>query len=195
MSGSEHPIEWYLARDGQQFGPLSDVELKKFVELGHLRATDLLWRHGFSDWRPASSLFPAQRPAQAPAAGRSPNRPHGRRLATARAWRASPGRAAQLAAARLETPAAPQDMRRSGQVRSQGPARSSRWQVAPPVGSVRNAKGLDPKRLPGRYPHGQGAGRLRGGAGSPGSASSFVCCWRGWPEPRWRCIARASSQR
>ena len=67
MSGSEHPIEWYLARDGQQFGPLSDVELKKFVELGHLRATDLLWRHGFSDWRPASSLFPLQRAAPSPA--------------------------------------------------------------------------------------------------------------------------------
>lgn len=49
MSGSEHPTEWYLARDGQQFGPLSDVELTKFVELGHLRPTDLLWRQGFAD--------------------------------------------------------------------------------------------------------------------------------------------------
>ena len=27
-------IDWYLARDGQQFGPLSDVEMRKFNELG-----------------------------------------------------------------------------------------------------------------------------------------------------------------
>jgi hypothetical protein len=67
MSGTEHPIEWYLARDGQQFGPLSDVELKKFIELGHLRPTDLLWRHGLPDWRPASAIFSNQRPTQAPA--------------------------------------------------------------------------------------------------------------------------------
>lgn len=67
MSDSEHPVEWYLARDGQQFGPLSDIELKKFVELGHMRPNDLLWRHGFPDWRPASSVFPSGRPA-APAA-------------------------------------------------------------------------------------------------------------------------------
>ena len=87
MSGSEHPIEWYLARDGQQFGPLSDVELKKFVELGHLRATDLLWRHGLPDWRPASSLFTGQRsppPPQTarPAAGEDP-RPGGETKAPA----------------------------------------------------------------------------------------------------------------
>lgn len=67
MSGSEHPTEWYLARDGKQFGPLSEAELKKVVELGHLRPNDLLWRQGFSDWRPASSVFPDQR-ATAPAA-------------------------------------------------------------------------------------------------------------------------------
>src|SRR5262249_7057556 len=62
---SQH--QWYLARDGQQYGPLSDPELAKFVELGHLQASDLLWREGFPDWRPALSVFPAQ---NAGAAGR-----------------------------------------------------------------------------------------------------------------------------
>jgi hypothetical protein len=50
-------IEWYLSRDGQQHGPLSAAELAKFIELGHLRPDDLLWREGFADWRPASLVF------------------------------------------------------------------------------------------------------------------------------------------
>jgi hypothetical protein len=68
MSGGEHPIEWYLAREGQQYGPLSDAELRKFVELGHMRPNDLLWRHGFPEWRPAANVFP---PERSPAAGAS----------------------------------------------------------------------------------------------------------------------------
>ena len=55
--------QWYLARDGQQFGPLSDTELGKFVELGHLQPTDLLWREGFPDWRPAMVVFPPRKAA------------------------------------------------------------------------------------------------------------------------------------
>jgi hypothetical protein len=66
---SQH--QWYLARDGQQYGPLSDPELAKFVELGHLQPTDLLWREGFSDWRPALVVFPPQAtPAGVAAASR-----------------------------------------------------------------------------------------------------------------------------
>jgi GYF domain 2 len=53
----EQPIEWYMARDGQQYGPLSDMEMKKFTELGHLRADDLVWRKGFPDWTPAGEVF------------------------------------------------------------------------------------------------------------------------------------------
>jgi hypothetical protein len=53
----EQPPSWYLARDGQQFGPLSDAEMKVFNELGHLQRTDLVWRKGFSDWRRAGDVF------------------------------------------------------------------------------------------------------------------------------------------
>jgi hypothetical protein len=71
MTTARSDIEWYLARDGQQYGPLSDAEMRKFVELGHLKPTDLLWRQGFADWRPATSVFPepaapAPRPSPPP---------------------------------------------------------------------------------------------------------------------------------
>src|SRR5262245_57125669 len=51
-------LEWYLARDAKQYGPLSDLELLKFIDLGHLQPSDLLWRGGFSEWRPATVVFP-----------------------------------------------------------------------------------------------------------------------------------------
>jgi hypothetical protein len=58
MSAIETDIQWYIARDGKQHGPISDLELKKLVELSHLKGTDLVWRQGFSDWRTAASVFP-----------------------------------------------------------------------------------------------------------------------------------------
>ena len=60
MTSPVYRIEWYLARDGRQYGPLSEAELAKFIELGHLRADDLLWRDGFADWRPAAQIFPSK---------------------------------------------------------------------------------------------------------------------------------------
>jgi len=63
MSPPAAQTQWYLARDSQQFGPLSDTELAKFIELGHLQPTDLLWREGFPDWRPAMVVFPPRKPA------------------------------------------------------------------------------------------------------------------------------------
>jgi hypothetical protein len=58
MSAHDTDIQWFIARDGKQHGPVSDLELKKLVELTHLKATDLLWRQGFADWRAAASVFP-----------------------------------------------------------------------------------------------------------------------------------------
>jgi GYF domain 2 len=60
MDSPPPKVEWYLARDGKQYGPLSDAELSRFVELGHLKADDLLWREGLSDWQPATIAFPEQ---------------------------------------------------------------------------------------------------------------------------------------
>lgn len=72
MSGNSGKIEWYLARDGQQHGPLSAAELDKFIELGHLKPTDLLWRAGFDDWRTATEVFPPLPPQQPPPSAPAP---------------------------------------------------------------------------------------------------------------------------
>jgi hypothetical protein len=86
MTGQQPDIQWYIARDGKQHGPLSDVEMRTFVAQGHLKPTDLIWRAGFPDWRPAPTVFsfhppetsspppraPMARPGAAPAPATSP---------------------------------------------------------------------------------------------------------------------------
>lgn len=72
MAEADQAVEWYLARDGQQHGPITATEMSKIVELGYLLPTDLVWRQGFDEWRPAHSVFP---PAPRPAAPAQPPRP------------------------------------------------------------------------------------------------------------------------
>lgn len=67
MSDSNQAIEWYLARDGQQHGPINEAELHKVIELGYLRPTDLVWRQGMADWAQAATILPPPEVAQAPA--------------------------------------------------------------------------------------------------------------------------------
>jgi len=47
--------KWFFTRDGQQYGPLTALELKKFAKDGRLLPTDLLWKEGMPTWVPASS--------------------------------------------------------------------------------------------------------------------------------------------
>jgi len=76
MSSPAAQTQWYLARDGQQYGPLSEAELGRFVDLGHLQPTDLLWREGFPDWRPAMVVFPPRASAMGrPGTGARPGHP------------------------------------------------------------------------------------------------------------------------
>ena len=76
MTGQQPDIQWYIARDGKQHGPLSDMEMRTFVAQGHLKPTDLIWRAGFADWRPAPAVFPFQAPE--PAAPPPPRAPMSR---------------------------------------------------------------------------------------------------------------------
>ena len=47
---------WYLARGDKQYGPLGNRELLLLAERGELKQDDLLWRPGFSSWKPAREI-------------------------------------------------------------------------------------------------------------------------------------------
>ena len=55
------PEEWYYTSAGQQSGPVPLERLKELVYNGTLKARDLVWKQGMSQWNPLSSvpeLFP-----------------------------------------------------------------------------------------------------------------------------------------
>jgi hypothetical protein len=58
MTGQVNEIQWYIARDGKQHGPLTDVELRTFVAHNYLRVSDLIWRPGMAEWQAAPVAFP-----------------------------------------------------------------------------------------------------------------------------------------
>jgi hypothetical protein len=48
--------EWFYAKDGQKFGPVSGKRLKELATIGVLRRNDLIWSPGYSVWRPAKKF-------------------------------------------------------------------------------------------------------------------------------------------
>jgi len=58
--------QWYLARDGQQYGPFSDADLAKYHAAGQLGPTDFLWHEALPNWRSALVLFPPRRDGPIP---------------------------------------------------------------------------------------------------------------------------------
>lgn len=65
MNGPVTETQWYIARDGKQHGPLTDIEMRTFVAHSYLRPGDLIWRPGMSEWMPAPQVFPSAFPAPA----------------------------------------------------------------------------------------------------------------------------------
>ena len=63
MGPERAAIAWYVARDGQQFGPISEQELRDRYLVGQVAPDDVVWREGFAEWRPAASILgiPPQR--------------------------------------------------------------------------------------------------------------------------------------
>src|SRR4051812_13464511 len=66
---------WYYAQSGQQYGPVSGVQLQQLAAAGRLQPGDLVWQEGTPNWVPAptvANLMPAPLqagPAPAPPAG------------------------------------------------------------------------------------------------------------------------------
>jgi uncharacterized RDD family membrane protein YckC len=49
-------MEWFYARNGQQFGPVNFETLLALLQQAQLQPTDLVWREGMPQWLPASSV-------------------------------------------------------------------------------------------------------------------------------------------
>ena len=78
MNGPVTETQWYIARDGKQHGPLTDIEMRTFVAHSYLRPGDLIWRPGMAEWLPAPQVFPGvfpapQQPEPAPAVQHVPS--------------------------------------------------------------------------------------------------------------------------
>lgn len=48
--------QWYIARDGKQYGPVSESDLAHLVQNRELLDGDYLWRQGFENWLPAGQV-------------------------------------------------------------------------------------------------------------------------------------------
>jgi hypothetical protein len=71
MSSQTPPSQpqWFVARDGQQHGPLSSAALKAAADAGKVLPSDWVWKEGMAEWAPASivrGLFGASSSRAAP---------------------------------------------------------------------------------------------------------------------------------
>ena len=49
-------MEWYYAKKGKREGPVSGAALKSMIASGEIASTDLVWREGMADWKPAAAI-------------------------------------------------------------------------------------------------------------------------------------------
>jgi len=70
--------EWHCYVDGKQYGPVSDADLRAWIQQGRVKPTDNVWREGMADWIPAGSVPELLSPgAVVPATGFQPPPPTG----------------------------------------------------------------------------------------------------------------------
>jgi hypothetical protein len=48
--------DWYVARDGERFGPFTSDEMSAGVREGQLRREDFVWRAGMAEWQLAGDV-------------------------------------------------------------------------------------------------------------------------------------------
>ena len=46
-------MTWHYAKNGVKFGPVTSTELKRLASSGNLAPSDLVWKDGMNEWRPA----------------------------------------------------------------------------------------------------------------------------------------------
>lgn len=51
------PHEWFIYREGKQYGPISDPDFRKLGAEGQLTSDDLIWREGFANWQRAAEIM------------------------------------------------------------------------------------------------------------------------------------------
>jgi GYF domain 2 len=61
VAGPNASSNWYVGRDGQQYGPVVDAAFRGMLDSGQILPTDLVWCDGMPGWIPASTL-PRQQP-------------------------------------------------------------------------------------------------------------------------------------
>lgn len=49
-------MQWYYSKNGTQQGPVQDAEIRGKLALGEISPTDMVWREGMSDWKPAGKV-------------------------------------------------------------------------------------------------------------------------------------------
>lgn len=57
---------WYYARDGKQFGPHTEEELRQMLAEGKLGSGEMIWKAGLPSWVPAHTVFAPPLPAGGP---------------------------------------------------------------------------------------------------------------------------------
>ena len=60
-------MEYFLHRDGQQWGPYDEATLRSMLAAQQVLPTDLIWNEQMPDWATVESVFPTSTPAPIPA--------------------------------------------------------------------------------------------------------------------------------
>ena len=63
---SHSPMEYFLHRDGQQWGPYDEATLRSMLAAQQVLPTDLIWNEQMPDWATVGSVFPTSTPVPAP---------------------------------------------------------------------------------------------------------------------------------
>lgn len=66
-------VQWYVRPpSGGQYGPASGAMLRQWVAESRITSAAMLWREGWSQWRPAESVFPQLRPTSSSESAEQP---------------------------------------------------------------------------------------------------------------------------